>query len=51
MDLFTNQASLEDFEPLLVKYGKLKHPLNYGNHYQRVVMVVLSARDSDAHIN
>jgi endonuclease-3 len=42
---------VEDFEPLLAAYGKRKHPLEYGNRYQLVVMVMLSARDSDRHIN
>lgn len=39
------------FEPLLAAYGKRKHPLEYVNRYQLVVMVLLSARDSDRHIN
>lgn len=39
------------FEPLLQLYGTRKHPLDYQNRYQLVVMVVLSARDSDKHIN
>ncbi len=38
-------------EPLLAKYGKLKHPLDYRNRYQLVIMVILSAQDSDQHIN
>ncbi len=38
-------------EPLLKQYGKRKHPLDYKNRYQLVVMVILSARDSDNHIN
>lgn len=42
-----NQA----FEPLLNKYKNKKHPLEYGNVYQLIVMVVLSAQDSDKHIN
>lgn len=37
--------------PLLKKYKGKKHPLDYGNVYQLVVMVVLSAQDSDRHIN
>jgi len=41
----------EAIKPLLKKYKKTKHPLDYGNTYQLVVMVVLSAQDSDAHIN
>ncbi len=38
-------------KPLLKKYKGQKHPLEYKNIYQLVVMVVLSARDSDKHIN
>jgi endonuclease III len=38
-------------KPLLKKYDKLKHPLEYKNLYQLLVMVVLSARDSDRNIN
>jgi endonuclease III len=38
-------------QPLLKKYKGKKHPLDYENVYQLVVMVVLSAQDSDRHIN
>ena len=38
-------------QPLLTKYKGKKHPLDYGNVYQLLVMVVLSAQDSDRHIN
>ena len=38
-------------QPLLKKYNGKKHPLDYKNVYQLVVMVVLSAQDSDRHIN
>jgi len=41
----------EAIKPLLKKYKSKKHPLDYGNVYQLVVMVVLSAQDSDRHIN
>lgn len=41
----------EAFRPLIKKYKNKKHPLNYENVYQLVVMVVLSAQDSDRHIN
>lgn len=37
--------------PLLKKYNGKKHPLEYKNYYQLLVMVVLSAQDSDKHIN
>lgn len=38
-------------KPLLKKYKGKKHPLEYRNVYQLLVMVVLSAQDSDKHIN
>ena len=38
-------------KPLLKKYKSKKHPLDYENVYQLLVMVVLSAQDSDKHIN
>ncbi|MBF7093424.1 endonuclease III [Flavobacterium sp. ALJ2] len=38
-------------EPILTKYKGRKHPLEYQNTYQLLVMVVLSAQDSDANIN
>ena len=38
-------------KPLLKQYKGRKHPLDYGNAYQLVVMVILSAQDSDRHIN
>lgn len=41
----------EAIKPLLKKYEGKKHPLDYGNVYQLLVMVVLSAQDSDRHIN
>ncbi|MEO6187823.1 MAG: endonuclease III [Ginsengibacter sp.] len=36
---------------LTKKYKGHKHPLEYGNLYQLVIMVILSAQDSDRHIN
>lgn len=45
----TNWA--EAMQPLIKKYKGKKHPLDYQNHYQLMVMVVLSAQDSDRHIN
>jgi endonuclease-3 len=52
MDLF---GQTNDWEtkliPILEKYKDRKHPLDYQNLYQLVVMVVLSAQDSDANIN
>lgn len=41
----------EAIKPLLKKYKDQKHPLDYQNVYQSIVMVVLSAQDSDKHIN
>jgi len=41
----------EAFKPLILKYKGKQHPLNYKNLYQLVVMVILSAQDSDKHIN
>ena len=38
-------------KPLIKKYKGKKHPLEYKNIYQLLVMVVLSAQDSDRHIN
>jgi endonuclease III len=49
MSLFNNWS--EALQPLIAKYNGKKHPLDYGNLYQLVVMVVLSAQDSDANIN
>lgn len=37
--------------PLLQKYKNEQHPLDYKNRYQLLVMVVLSAQDSDKNIN
>lgn len=39
------------FKPLLAKYNGKPHPLEFKNLYQLVVMVILSAQDSDKHIN
>ncbi|MBL7762740.1 MAG: endonuclease III [Chitinophagaceae bacterium] len=41
----------EAIKPLLKKYKDKQHPLEYKNVYQLVVMVVLSAQDSDRNIN
>lgn len=41
----------EDLKPLIKKYKGKKHPLDHKNTYQLVVMVILSAQDSDKHIN
>jgi endonuclease-3 len=42
----------KEIQPLIKKYKGKKHPLEYNNnYYQLIVMVVLSAQDSDKHIN
>lgn len=52
MDLFNEKPNwAKALKPLLAKYRGAKHPLEYKNIYQLLVMVVLSAQDSDAHIN
>jgi endonuclease-3 len=52
MDLFENSNDwAKKLEPILTEYKGRKHPLDYHNLYQLMVMVVLSAQDSDAHIN
>ena len=52
MDLFGNSSDwAKKLEPILTKYKGRKHPLEHHNLYQLLVMVVLSAQDSDAHIN
>lgn len=52
MNLFENAVDWsENLEPILTKYKGKKHPLEYHNLYQLMVMVVLSAQDSDANIN
>ena len=52
MDLFNEKPDwAKALKPLLKKYKDAKHPLEYKNIYQLLVMVVLSAQDSDAHIN
>ncbi len=41
----------EAVKPLIKKYKGKQHPLEYKNIYQLMVMVVLSAQDSDRNIN
>jgi endonuclease III len=41
----------KEIQPLIKKYKGKKHPLDYNNYYELLVMVVLSAQDSDRHIN
>ncbi|MCA1920502.1 MAG: endonuclease III [Flavobacterium piscis] len=52
MDLFGETSDWEaKLKPILKEYKEKKHPLEYQNTYQLLVMVVLSAQDSDANIN
>ena len=52
MDLFGETSDWETkLKPILKKYKGKRHPLEYQNTYQLLVMVVLSAQDSDANIN
>jgi endonuclease-3 len=52
MELFENTNDwAEKLQPLIDKYKGKKHPLNYENLYQLMVVVILSAQDSDANIN
>jgi endonuclease-3 len=41
----------ECLDTLMKQYHNRQHPLAYGSRYQLVVMVILSAQDSDKHIN
>jgi len=41
----------KEIQPLLKKYKGKQHPLDYHSPYQLLVMVVLSAQDSDRNIN
>lgn len=52
MNLFeTDDNWSEKLKPLIEKYKGRKHPLEYKNNYQLLVMVILSAQNSDANIN
>jgi len=50
MSLFSTNWN-DYFARLNERYGKRKHPLEYRNLYQLMIMTILSARDSDKHIN
>ena len=41
----------EDLKPLFLKYENRKHPLNYENQYQFLVMIMLAAQTTDNLIN
>jgi len=45
------QSWPEHLESLMKQYANRKHPLDYKSRYQLLVMVILSAQDSDKHIN
>ncbi|ESU21172.1 putative endoIII-related endonuclease [Flavobacterium enshiense DK69] len=52
MDLFEEKIDwATNLKPIIEKYKGKKHPLEYQNLYQLMVMVILSAQDSDANIN
>jgi endonuclease-3 len=52
MDLFGETSDwASKLKPILKKYKGKTHPLEYQNTYQLLIMVVLSAQDSDANIN
>lgn len=52
MNLFEDSSEwAEKLTTILTKYKGQKHTLDYHNLYQLIVMVVLSAQDSDANIN
>ncbi len=41
----------KELQPLIKEYKGQKHPLAYNSIYELLVMVILSAQDSDRHIN
>ena len=45
------QNWMESLEQLMQQYDKRKHPLEYKNRYQLLVMIILSAQVSDRNIN
>lgn len=52
IDLFGETTNWKkELNPILKKYFHRKHPLEYQNLFQLIVMVVLSAQDSDKNIN
>ena len=52
MDLFSEFIDWKTIlKPILERYKDQKHPLDYQNTYQLVIMVILSAQDSDENIN
>lgn len=52
MNLFEDTKDwTKALNPIIEKYSCKKHPLDYNNLYQLMIMVILSAQDSDANIN
>ncbi|MEO0045073.1 MAG: Ultraviolet N-glycosylase/AP lyase [Bacteroidota bacterium] len=51
MSLFETTDWPLKLKPIIDLYKDKKHPLEYENLYQLMVMVILSAQDSDANIN
>lgn len=52
MDLFDQNIDWNEIlKPLIIKYKEKKHPLEYNNIFKLIVAVLLSAQDSDAHVN
>lgn len=52
MDLFTTPKYWKTIlKPIIDTHKGRKHPLEYSNLYELMVAVILSAQDSDAHIN
>ncbi len=52
MDLFTQPKDWKTIlQPIIETHKGRKHPLEYSNLYELMVAVLLSAQDSDAHIN
>lgn len=51
MNLFYSNTWDAKLQPVIDLYRGKKHPLEYEDLYQLIVMVVLSAQDSDANIN
>lgn len=49
MPVITNWV--EKIQPMINKYHGRKHPLDYEDIYQLLVMVILAEHDSDRHIN
>ena len=52
MDLFTLPKDWKTIlQPIIDTYKRRKHPLEYSNLYELMMAVILSAQDSDTHIN